>query len=471
MSRVVFFTIQSTTAWWHYLASRMEFAEAFVLSDLRDEGDHSLVDDFYRFMDRPDAAAIALARFGRDGCDDIILRCRTLRGVDRDLAMRMIGGMTQAIELAYDKLDPDLVVTFTIDRYVMDLLERIANRRGIDFLEMATSIIPGQVMLMRRGRPIRLHDPSSKDVDAAVEQVCRDDFAPTYVRNLKRFSLARFWYVFGYHALRGVFFNVRRFLKRDRYNSHYLEALWWLKHRARPADVAVLRLIDHDWEKRLADVPREKRVFLGLQLFPEASMDYWLESQAMIAHDDVVVRYCEVLGRAGYRIFIKDHPLQFGFRQRALFQRLSKLPAVTLVPYDVPANVLISKCGVSVTFTGTIGFQAAVAGLCSVVSEPYYATEHEFVHIRDVGEIDELAERLARWQPPGDLAATRRTIMQHLVSISIEGDYFGWRNFDAENAALRAQVEPLVRSLNLHLPRFMKLRESAPAPTAAIGQR
>ena len=469
MPRVVFFTIQSTTAWWHYVASRMEFAETTVLSDLRDEGDHSLVDDFYRFMNRQDAAGVALARFGREGCDDIILRCRSLRGIDRDLAVRMIGGMTQAIELAYDRLDPDLVVTFTIDRYVMDLLERIAHRRGVDFLEMATSIIPGQVMLMRRGRPVRLHEPSNEDVEAAVDLVCRDDFAPTYVRNLKRFSLARFWYVFGYHALRGVFFNVRRFLKRDRYNSHYLEALWWLKHRARPADVAVLGMIDHDWEKRLAELPREKRVFFGLQLFPEASMDYWLKPQAMIAHDDVVVRYCDVLGRAGYRIFVKDHPLQFGFRQRALFERLAKLPGVTLVPYDVPANVLIGKCGVSVTFTGTIGFQAAVAGLCSVVSDPYYATDQEFVHVRDVDEIDGLPERLACWQRPDDLAATRRAIMRHLVSISIEGDYFGWRDFDAENAALRTQVEPLVRSLNLHLPRFLKMRERAAAPTAVVG--
>jgi capsule polysaccharide modification protein KpsS len=197
-------------------------------------------------------------------------------------------------------------------------------------------------------------------------------------------------------------------------------------------------------------------VFLGLQLFPEASMDYWLESQAMLAHDDVLVRYCEVLGRAGYRIFVKDHPLQFGFRQRELFERLAKLPGVVLVPYDVPANLLIGKCAVSVTFTGTIGFQAALAGLISVATEPYYATGQHFVHIRDTNEIDGLAERLARWHSPDDLATTRRAIMRHLASISVEGDYFGWRKFDPDNEALRASVEPLARSLNAHLPRFIK---------------
>ncbi|MCA6117801.1 hypothetical protein J6524_23415 [Bradyrhizobium sp. WSM 1738] len=456
MPRIVFFTIHSTTPWWKYLASRMEFADVVVLSDLRDDGDYSLVDDFYRFIDKGDAAAVAIARFGEEGCADIILRCRVLRSIDRSLALKMIGGMTQAIEQAFDRLDPHLVMTFTIDRYVMDVMERTARRRGIDFLEMTTSIIPDQVMLMRRGRPARLREPSAENIDAAIGELCTEDFAPAYVRDAKRFSQARFWRIFGYYAVRGAFFNVWRFVKRDRYNCHYLDALKRLKHKVRVSDVAALKLLDHDWDKQLAGLPRERRVFLGLQLFPEASMDYWLKSRDMLAHDDVLVRYCEVLGRAGYHIFVKDHPLQFGFRQRELFERLSKLSFVTLVPYDVPANLLIGKCGVSVTFTGTIGLQAALAGLCSIATEPYYATEQHFMNVKDVDEVDALAERLAQWRLPDDLAVIRREIVRHLASISVEGDYFGWRNFDAGDAAARASVEPLVRSLNAHLPRFLK---------------
>jgi hypothetical protein len=461
MSRVVFFTIHRTTPWWKYLASRMEFAEAIVLSDLRDDGDYSLVDDFYRFIDKGDEAEVALARFGEDGCADIILRCRVLRSIEHDLALRMIGAMTQAIERAFDTLAPDLVMTFTIDRYVMDVMARVASRRGIDFLEMTTSIIPDQIMLMRRGRPVRLREPSSGDVEAAVDLLCRGDFAPSYVRDAKRFSLAKFWRVFGYYALRGAFFNIWRFVKRDRYNCHFLDALKRLKHKVHPGDVAVLGLLDRDWDERLSELPRERRVFLGLQLFPEASMDYWLTSQRMLAHDDVVVRYCEVLGGAGYSVFVKDHPLQFGFRQRELFERLSKLPGVTLVPYDVPANLLIEKCAVSVTFTGTIGFQAALAGLCSVATDPYYATEQNFLHVRDVDEIEGLPEKLARWRAPDDLAATQREVMRHLAAISVEGDYFGWRNFDPENEAAHKSVEPLARSLNAYLPRFLKSCRSA----------
>jgi hypothetical protein len=306
-----------------------------------------------------------------------------------------------------------------------------------------------------------LREPSDDQVDAAVGLLCKADFAPTYVRDAKKFSIGRFWGVFAYFSARGAYFNVMRFLRRDPLNLFYLDARKRLKHKVRPGDVKVLRLLDPNWRARLDEVPRERCVFLGLQLFPEASLDYWLKSPAMLAHDDVLLRYCEVLGAAGYRIFVKDHPLQFGFRQRELFERLSKLPFVTLVPYDVPANLLIQKCGISVTFTGTIGFQAALAGLCSITTDPYYATEGNFLHIRSVEEIASLPERLKRWRPPADLDAARREIMRHLAAISIEGDYFGWRKFDSTSQSSRDSVETLARSLNALLPKFLKSRKSA----------
>jgi hypothetical protein len=459
MPRIIFFTIHNTTSWWKYLGSRIDFADVTVLSDLRGEGDRSLVDDFYRFMRSGDPAAAAFARFGEDGCADIILRCRVLRSLERGLALRMIGSMAQAIECAFDELDPELVLSFTIDRYVLDVLERTARARKIDFLEMTASIIPNEVMLMRRGRPVWLREPSDQHIEAATRELCRDDFAPSYVRNARKFSTWQFCRVFGYFALRGGYFNILRFLRRDPYNLFYLDALKRLKHKVRPGDLAALKLLDRNWQAQLGEAPRERRVFMGLQLFPEASMDYWLRSPDMLAHDKVVLRYCEVLGEAGYRIFVKDHPLQFGFRQRELLERLSKQSFVTLVPYEVPANLLIRECAISVTFTGTIGFQAALCGLCSVVTEPYYATERHFLHIRNFEEIGGLVERLRQWRPLDATQAVRCEIVRNLAAISVEGDYFTCMHFDPASEASREAVEGLARSLNTFLPRFFKSHE------------
>ncbi len=462
MPRVVFFTMHSTTAWWTYLGSQLKFADAKVISDLRGEGDWSVVDDFYGFFRKGDAAAAAVAQFGEDVCDDIIFRCRVLRSLDRPLAMRMVGAMAQAVERAFNTLDPDLVISFTIDRYVMDVMDRIARRRGADFLEMTTSIIPNEVIFMRRGQLVTLWEPEEARVAEAASLLSSSTFAPSYVRDAKRFSPAKFWRVFGYFALRGAYFNLLRRIKRDPLNLHYVDALKRLKHKVRPGDVAVLKLFDTRWQEKAAAVPRERKVFLGLQLFPEASLDYWLRDKAMVQHDNAVVRYCEMFGAAGYRVLIKDHPLQFGFRQRELMQRLAKMPFVIMVPYDVPANLLLAECGISVTFTGTIGFQAALAGNCSVVSDPYYATEEHYVHVSKFEEIDGVVEKVRDWRAPADLDRARRDIVRHLARASVPGDYFTWRGFDPEDPSARAAAQPLVDTLNTYLPRFLR-SSGAPA--------
>jgi hypothetical protein len=456
MPRIIFFTIHNTTRWWKYLGSQIDFAEVTVLSDLRGDGDWSLVDDFYRFLRSGDAAGAAVARFGEDGCAEIILRCRSLRNLERELAMKMIGGMAQAIETAFDRFDPKLVLTFTMDRYVIDVMARVARARGIDLLEMTASIVPDQIIFHRRGELVPLREPSPEELGEAVKILCAESFAPVYVRNAKKFSSRRFWQVFGYFALRGAFFNVWRFLQRDPFNLHYIDALKRLNHKVRPRDVAVLALLQKDWEARLNAVPRNRRVFCGLQLFPEASLDYWLRSHDMLAHDDVIVRYCEVLGAAGYHTFVKDHPLQFGFRRRELFDRLSKLSFVTCVPYDVPASYLIERCDVSVTFTGTIGFQAALAGLCSIVTEPYYATEEHYLHVRNASEIDGIVDRIAQWRRPADLDAARRQIVAKLLAAGAPGNYFTWKSFDPDDEDAQQSVKTLVRSLDRYLPQFMK---------------
>jgi hypothetical protein len=96
-----------------------------------------------------------------------------------------------------------------------------------------------------------------------------------------------------------------------------------------------------------------------------------------------------------------------------------------------------------------------------VVSEPYYATEHHYLHVRSFGEIGNLVEKLECWQSPENLNRARRDMVRHLAAASVDGDYFTWRKFDAKDPAMRASIEPLVRSLNEFLPRFVKSREAS----------
>ena len=182
-----------------------------------------------------------------------------------------------------------------------------------------------------------------------------------------------------------------------------------------------------------------------------------MRSQDLLPHDDVVVRYCEVLGKAGYHTFVKDHPLQFGFRRRELFERLSKMPSVTCVPYDVPATYLIEKCDVSWSRSPERSdFRRRSAGLCSVVTEAYYADDEHYLHVRNFSEIDGIVDRIGKWRRPADMEGARRQIVRKLVAAGAPETTLPGRNSIPTTRRRGTRTKTLVESFNRYLPRFMK---------------
>ncbi|MCC5015555.1 MULTISPECIES: hypothetical protein [unclassified Legionella] len=465
MTDVMFFSHHNTGPWWQYLADSLNFTKSVCLvSDLRGEGDICIVDDFYANLREKDCAQIALQHFSPALCDDIIRRCRVLRNQQKAQALAMIGAMWLTFDALIKKEKPKLLITFIIDRYVLDVLNRVLQSYNIPFLGLTASIVPDHVMFMVRGKLIHLREPEMQEIEKARKQLVNDSFTPSYVNNSKKFGRLQYWRTFLYFKLRGAAFELIRHLKRDKLNLHYLEALNRLDHKPRWPDYKVLNLLHEDWEKRLAEVAPDKRVFLALQLLPEASLDYWLDDLALLNNEQVVEEISKVLGQAGYTVFVKDHPLQFGFRKREVMQRLAKLPYVVLVPYAAPATHLIKECPITVTFTGTIGFQSALAGACSIVSGAYYSDEQHFVHFHNLHDITLLPQKIAAFQkdkPQKISDAAIDSLLTNLLSASAPGDLFSFRRFDRNQPQHVEKAATLVESLNKYLPQFLVARKES----------
>mgnify|MGYP006281659677 CR=1 FL=1 len=95
----------------------------------------------------------------------------------------------------------------------------------------------------------------------------------------------------------------------------------------------------------------------ALQLFPEASIDYWLRNIELVDHENLVVEAAQGFSTAGFLVLVKDHPLQFGFRKTDFLDRLAAIKNVVILPYDVSGNELMSLAGASFSSTGTLGFK------------------------------------------------------------------------------------------------------------------
>lgn len=451
------YAINRTDRWWKFIAANLGFAEHLVVSDVRGAGDRDTVNDFNAEYRRQRRLSDIQTRFLQESeVRDIIARCRLLRWLDPRKARCMVAAMEYAFCKVLDDARPSVVVSFPIDRYVSDVLARLAKIRGIPYVELTASLADGLCMLMYRGQLLKVSPlPDERVLDALVAEIANPAFTPSYVHKATRFTARRWVKTFGYFRLRGWVFKAISWAKRDPRSLHYLDAQSFLAHKPRLRDLRTLRLVDWDWRDALERFPQSRRVFFGLQLFPEASIDYWLANVRLLDYENLMVKAARAFSAAGYLVLVKDHPSQFGFRQHELIDRLKAVPNTLFLPYEVSGNEVVSLVDVNFTLTGTLGLQSALLGRTSVVAPAYYVTPGEFVAFQDPSDVDDLPARVADWRPERDLAARQRRMLSHLMQGSFAGDFFSFRGFSAERVT-PGTIE-LAKNLGLRLRRIIEV--------------
>ena len=452
---ILIFTIHNSEPWWREVARHLGFARTTLVTDLRGEGDICVVDDFYAAYEahyRRSAQSSDLLSAAE--IDDVIARCRTLRWLPKRRAVAMALAMAEVMDRVLDRERPKAVLSWPIDRYVKDVLARRAEARGIPYYELTASPVPGMSMLVFRGKLLaRDVKPDADLIERSVAAIADPSFLPAYVPTRSKYTRARFLRNLAYFRARALAFRAIGRWKRDPLNIHYLDAQFFLGHKPRLGDIRMTDMVDRDWQERMRGFPAERRIFIALQLFPEASIDYWIRDLELIDHDEIIVAAAEAFSAAGHQVLVKDHPLQFGFRQVELIERLRKIPNLVVLPYDVSGNAVLSEVGASFTQTGTLGMQAALQGLKSITCEAYYYTPGDFIPLRSKAEIPLLPERLEATAAVADLPARRRHIVRHLLQGSFEGDFMSFKGFDpaAPDPSIRLLAERLGEQMALLL--------------------
>ena len=434
-SKILIYTIHRSYPWWREVGNNLGYDEAIVASCVRGDGDIDVVDDYYAAYHRlTREGALASPLLSVAQLDDVIARCRVLRWLPHRQAAAMAMAMAEAFDKLLTSVNPGAILSFPIDRYVSDVLERLAKARGIPYLELTPGVVPGTSMLLYRGRLItRKAEPSEEEIETATKIIANPVYVPSYLPSQARYSRTKFLKILGYFKIRGWVFKAISLAKRDPLNLHYLDSQAFLGHKPKWRDIRITTMFDADWRTRLDDFPIDRRLFIGLPLFPEASIDYWIEPLEMIQFEDLVVDVATAMATAGFLVLVKDHPLQFGFRQTELIDRLKAISGVVMVAYDVSGNEMLDLVGVHFTTTGTLGLQTALFGKKSIVTESYYTTSADFIILGSRAEIKDLPQRVIDTPAPASLPERQRRIIKQLLKGTINEDLYSRNGFNGRN--------------------------------------
>ncbi len=106
------------------------------------------------------------------------------------------------------------------------------------------------------------------------------------------------------------------------------------------------------YEKKIIN---DKYIYFPLHLQPEATL---LSTSPFFSDQLSIIRGLSASIPSGYKIAIKDYPMQGGYRPPSFYKQIQKLPNTILYHRLFPSIKLVENCEMVATIQGSVGFEA-----------------------------------------------------------------------------------------------------------------
>ena len=286
---------------------------------------------------------------------EVIRRCRMLRSISQTKALRYYRAMDYAWSRVLEHHSPDLVLTELIDSYVPHLLLHQCKARKIENLGLVTSVINGYCRATTLGELIPYRKPTRQEVDRELNKLMQPNYRPAFVQQSKSNAMKalgnwlRLWLSFGVRRL--------EYYLPDRHFSNHITGIAAKDYRTFPR-FPRLKIGEDAWKSKLA-ANEQIKVFVPLQVTPEATIDYWCEDLSILDSESVILKLIEKHKDKIYFV-IKEHPNAQGIRSSSFYRKILKSKNALLVPTSESAEAVFPHVDAILTWTGSVGLQAAL---------------------------------------------------------------------------------------------------------------
>ncbi len=418
------------------------------ISDFKGLGSPEIARRFYAFHNAPKSRPWP-AFLTSAIRDDIVARCRLLRVLPRAETDRFLAAMTWALDGVIEEVNPRVVVSITVDSYVLDLLKVCAERRGIPFLGLVTLFINGYCLVSGRGEYLPFRQPSEAECESVLDLLLSEEYRPVYLENYASSSalLLKRWLR---EKIKKVYFSLLPTLRGDPLNYHYRVSHAAARERSRLSCLHPGRFYETDWQERLQEM-KDDWAYLPMQYHPECNTDYWSRPNDFRDYESSTLQVVQSLSRR-VPIVAKEHPNMLGFRPPSFYKALRSMKNVLLVPPAVPSISLIECCSAVLIWSGSAGIEAAIRGKTVVTfGGPYYAIGPMYVNVRSRQELAGLPEVLReRAQRPQSTRMERLALVRHILSASLRGSLQECY-FSPNDLVKRENADLVIDSLREHV--------------------
>jgi hypothetical protein len=362
--------------------------------------------------------------------NDIIIRCRVLRSLNKDLAFKLIQRANLSVCGMFHYYSPTVIVSPRIDNYYLDILNRVCIRRDIKFIGLwRSAFIKGSFFLTSRGDFNKVRNPNINEVYELIQIINHDEFKGTSIGTIK-FQKIRALFRFSKLFIRACVLEFIRRISSNKFRYRELATRFFVnEYKVRFRDIFFryngFNINVHDFFQKKRPI-----VFLALQVNPESTIDYYTQNLDFISIAEVLPQIVKIFISSGYDVVIKDHPNMIGNRTMSLFKDLfSFRDNLCIAPTETDSTFLIKKSDITFTWSGTVAIQAVMMKKKAIcVCVPYYLNINSFYRINSTLDLINLLNTLDFHNDP--IASNEQifSLAEHILSSHLPGDIYSHNN-------------------------------------------
>jgi len=464
--KVLVYTRPRTSAFFQSLCESTKiFTDVKYFSDApRAPKDHiQLMQRYYHFKRRiVDGHHVDWSLWDSLDFADIHSRCRYLRQLSPAEAGLRIKAMSSTIHALISEYDPDYILGLVMDSYPQDIAHRLMKQRGGAYIGLLNNMLNGYSRITTYGELLTQREVSQDEIDRALQQLSDAAYVPSMQRDFmwSTHPARMFFTKYLKEKAKSVYYWTWRNIMRDPDNfyantvghescmsCHKIDQLFYR------------RFEDKDYQVQIATAKASGKtiVYLPLQFYPECSLDYWIAAPQMRNFYDVMDRIC-ALKPDDYLIVVKEHPSASGLRKSRFYRKLKKAPHILIAPFDELSNNVIEQADVVLTWTGSVGIEAAVREKPLIsFGGVYFDPGKRFPTLEtfdDVMNLGKFVKRARNVQAEIDLSALKRDVIAYLLSGLVKGYIFVLDYGSSKNPVAQDRMSILALSLSNSLTEF-----------------
>jgi hypothetical protein len=237
-------------------------------------------------------------------CHQVITRCRGLRNIQYVLSKKLIVRAYLYFKEFYQNNSRiRLIVSGTIDNYVMDIMQLVGDHYGVKFIGVTDSFLHGYKLISMRGESSNFRSPTEEEVCSVYSEI-ENSINKSRSPSRLRIALRAFYSISSYlYRLFVRYIIFHRLLGRLEYEYIFAPQLKGLYSLDQLFAVRYLDRLDKVFFRK-----DKKIAYIPIHFCPEATTDYWVSDVYHVDYLASLLSTVKVLQESGYQVVAKRTP-------------------------------------------------------------------------------------------------------------------------------------------------------------------